>query len=498
MTRISLSHSPNFLQTPLSKKGDFFHSSKNASIKRERYRQFFQLKRGHHRINLKNPHAWASFVYHELQQTYRNTFDFLRSLEIFNNKKKSDGWIYISDMKLAQLMGYSLRTAERHIKRLVDCGLLWRHTYKRSKIAKGGSERVMCTYMNIDQFREKHIHKYRKWNPLHKKCIHSFNQYNQDIIRYQQEFCREELEETALQIASEKARNECEINDQKAYQILESGINDLLYEDDGCISDHPLRGNTAIYIQENSPVFHHQLVERIGQKGYDPPLRVSDEERTRSLETEIIDQWLKSTRISCPNHALASIERDRTKQLQVIDAMCERQSWLKDKREMILRAFKAVWTLKHDLRGKCLRKNLIEYAIHAATRGYVQELENRVFKERKTKDDKHHHYSNLLPHLRWDETAYPPPQFAYQSEQYQLAKNLSYELWQKHRETLQKMNIAINEHGIEYLSDTSHVKVKYTDPKIFYELVLRAFNYGYLEIKEFLLFRLKSKVNASN
>lgn len=506
MTPKNIPHCLISRQENLSKKinnSDIFFSQRESYEKvqaRKLFRDFYRLKRGHQRINLKNPDAWAAFVYDQLHPTYRKTFDFMRMLEIIGQKqqkskkkKKKDykrGIIFISDKALAKSMGYSLATAERHIKKLCKYGLLWRHSYHPPKIACGGTERVMCTYMNTAVFREKHIHKFRKWAPLNARCINSFNQYNQEIIRYQEEFCREEREETERQIAIEKAR----YDDQIAYQMLENGIHEVLGEDEGSISQNPRRGSKAIYIQSNSTVFEESNTQRIQYQGLQlvqSPIEVDETERIRSLETEIIDQWLKSTKISCPNQALKSIQNDRTKQLEVIDAMCVRQHWLKDHRNEIIRAFNALWTLKHDLHGKNIQKNMVEYAIHVVRKGYLGELEDRVYRTEKKAASTYQDYPKLLPKLRWDEPNYPPEPWAANDLCTGLSRSLALELWKEHRNVLEKMGIQITPYAIEYGSDVAYTKVEYTNPMIYRELVLRAYNYGYLEVKDFLLSRIK-------
>lgn len=478
MTPTSLSQTPNFKQSPLSKKGKNCYSKENSKL--------FRLKACSRNINYKDPLAWAVYIYGTLPKPIQRVFDYLRKLETCRRTK---GYIFIEDETIGKRLGYKdKKTVQKYIKHLVKVGLLWRHRYYPPREAAKGSKRFMCTFLNIDQFRQKQIGKYRRVGVLHKKCIQSFEKYVQYMKDQSTNFMREEMEETQAEIDANEARNELnyqrEKNDRKAYAELSNHVHHALYENAASITQFSLRDKYDTTIYNNSSNSFS-----FGQDGlvYLPPMSIAGS----VWDAMDIANWLKTEPIHIPNEILQSdlVERSKERQLQILEMACKKQRLLRHKKQEVIRAFNALWTLKHDFQKKNIKKDMISYSIHAALNDYVEDLEKKVEKAQ-SQAVIPNDYTPLLDYLKWDDCRYPELH-TLTGRMYSLCKELSLEVKNKFTEQLEYLKVEIDEWGITYLSNNSCAKLLYKHAHIYKELVYRSHNFGCPEIKQYLLEKIR-------
>lgn len=431
MTRISLSQTPNFKQLPLSKKGKNCYSKEKSKL--------FHLKASSRNINYKDPLAWAVYEYLQLPERIRKTFDYLRRLETYSGGK---GYIFPENKTIARKMKYSEKTAERHIKHLVDVGLLWRHSYHPPRIANKGIKRVMCTFLNIDQFRIKKICRFRKFGVLHKKCIQSFEKYVRYMKHQSTNFMREEMEEIQAEIDANEARNEFnyqkEKNDRKAYAELSNHMHHSLYENEGCMSDVSLRDKYDNTIYNNSLNFgikQHQSYQTID----DHPLIARYQGRA--------------------NNSLISPQREME---LAIDQMCLTQPQFIGKKQMLHHNFRKAWALKYDS-GLQFNKSPLHLAAHATIHGYDLKYGEKRAETIQSKPADY--YYELYPCLRFGDYSYEPEPLNKQMAS--KVRQLLHEVNDRFVDQLKEAGYTIGEYDIEKSDLMSVVKIKYDNPYIF-------------------------------
>lgn len=220
-------------------------------------------------------------------------------------------------------------------------------------------------------------------------------------------------------------------------------------------------------------------------------LNVPKEEKKRALGTQNITEWLEKGSIHVPEEALGDVIRDRTTQLATISAICQRQPWLYGRKAEVVRAFGAIWSLRHDYKSKDIRKNMVSYAIHACLNGYVDDLVARVSQEKDAIKTKTKSYDALMGYLRWGECSDPASAPTLTGRPYAMARDLAAEVGEACKDELAEMNISVEQWGIRYTTSCSDVVVPYKDAYVFSEMVLRAHRYAMPKVKDFLLSKLK-------
>lgn len=414
------------------------------------HQKLFFLKRSGRNINYSHLQAWALETYENLANTYKKTYDYLRRLETC---RFGDGYLYIHNETIAKKLGYSVAKVERHIKKLVQCGLLWRHTYHRSKIAKGGSDRVMCTFQNLIEFRKKYICKYRKWAPLHKSCIASFEGYVKSIKIKEKNFCKEELDEIQAEIDSNQRKNQLIYENEKKQSFV--------YRDEGSISKVSLRDikDNTIYINS-----HNSLIG-----GYQ---KVDD--------SSIIHNFWGMTKQNQMNAVSPLHEMELA-----VNRMCLTQPQFQGKQSQLKENLRKAWSLQHDS-GIKFTKSPLHLAAHATINGY------QIAEYKPPQKD----YSALASKLRWgSEIPYVEPL----SKKMQIqAKYLAHELKEKYGEILNDLGYSINEYEMKKQTDWSEVSIKYSNPYLFADMMNKCLQYGHTEITSFILSKLQAKKPQSS
>lgn len=432
MTSTSLSQNLNYRQDPLSKKGNFFYCKEKSKL--------FKVKASSRNINYKDPLAWAISEYSNLPKPIQRVFDYLRKLETCRRTK---GYIFIEDETIATKLGYKdKKTVQKYIKYLVQIGLLWRHRYYPPREAAKGSKRFMCTFLNVDQFRQKQINKFRRVGVLHKNCIQSFEKYVQYTKNQTANFLKEEMEETQSEIDANEIRNEInyqkEKSDRKVYAELSSHIHHSLYENAASITQFSLRD------KYDNTIYNNSL--NLDQKRY-------------SRYQTIDDDPLIARYQGMAHHSLISPQREME---LAIDQMCLTQPQFIGKQDVMKENFRKACALKYDS-GLKFKKSPLHLAAHATLHGY--EINYGEKKQSSNQPKSSDYYYDLYPALKFGDYSYPPEPLNKQMTS--KCKQLLHEMRDQFADQLKEAGYLVGEYEIEKSDLISVVKIKYSNPYIF-------------------------------